>query len=132
MFSVATSIPRYTTNDEYRAIFKQLFEIPVEEEDDQDTVALIFENADINDKLDYIYEKTKDNAKFSELYRIGAGKLLSEDMTIGVAILFSFDYMYLFYKMLSIYLGDASVAACGGDDETIDELHTQLKQILSS
>jgi len=50
--------------------------------------------------MDKIYEKTKDNILFKNLYKIGASKMLSEDETIGQAVLFSYDYLKDFYLCL--------------------------------
>jgi len=50
--------------------------------------------------MDKIYDKTKDCKLFQKLYKIGASKMLSEDESIGQAVLFSYDYLKDFYLCL--------------------------------
>jgi hypothetical protein len=50
--------------------------------------------------LDCIYNKTRSEPRFIELYSLAAGTMISEDNTLGLAVLFSYDYFYLFNKCL--------------------------------
>jgi hypothetical protein len=50
--------------------------------------------------LDCIYSKTSSEPRFIELYSLAAGTMFSEDNTLGLAVLFSYDYFYLFNKCL--------------------------------
>ena len=50
--------------------------------------------------LDYIYSKTCLEPLFIELYSLAAGTMISEDNTIGLAVLFSYEYFYLFQKCI--------------------------------
>jgi hypothetical protein len=53
--------------------------------------------------LDFVFEKTFENALFQELYDIAAAKMISMDRSIGLAVLFSYDYMALFHRCLCCY-----------------------------
>ena len=56
--------------------------------------------------LDFIYESTKDNVYFQKLYDAGASKMLSDNREIGLAVLFSYDYMKYFHSCVVDYLED--------------------------
>lgn len=53
--------------------------------------------------LDKIYRVTSDNSDFMSLYKLAAAKMISMDHHIGIAILCSYDYLYLFYPLLCDY-----------------------------
>jgi hypothetical protein len=53
--------------------------------------------------MDFVYEKTFESALFQELYDIAASKMISMDRSIGLAVLFSYDYMALFHRCLCCY-----------------------------
>lgn len=81
---------KYTDDDEYRNCICQAFGA---------------ENSDYDDKtlstgLDYIYETTKSVPAFCDLYLIGAAKMMSTDLEIGMTITFSYDYFELFHLCL--------------------------------
>jgi hypothetical protein len=122
LFSTAAQISEYATDEEYRATFKQIFEIITDA--DPEDAEFIFENTAINDKLEYIFDQTKNDSRFNDIYTIAAGKMLSEDPTIGMYILFSFDYLYLFYNLLQKYNN--------GDDDATTTHYIKLKEILSA
>lgn len=46
--------------------------------------------------FDRIYQATKDNAQFQELYDLAAAQMISMDREIGLAILMTYDYLWLF------------------------------------
>jgi hypothetical protein len=54
-------------------------------------------------KMDEIYSKTKDNDLFMNIYKTAALRMFSEDPEIGLAVLFSYDYLPLFYLCLVEY-----------------------------
>ena len=50
--------------------------------------------------LDTVYLHTRAAPFFQRIYQIAAGKMLSEDPEIGLAVLFSYDYFALFHACL--------------------------------
>jgi len=56
--------------------------------------------------MDQVYEHTKSNALFNKIYLLAAAKFLSEDVSIGIAVLFSYDYLSCFFACLVDYLKD--------------------------
>lgn len=53
---------------------------------------LIYDEEAMNCGLNVIYSETKDDERFCELYRLAAGKFLTEDLEIGLCVLFTYDY----------------------------------------
>jgi hypothetical protein len=56
--------------------------------------------------LDYVFEKTKDNCLFGELYSSAAAAMFSIDHEIGLSVLFSYDYLALFHACLCNFFDD--------------------------
>jgi hypothetical protein len=107
----------YENNKSYRQCLRELFEmnkanyqekinaIKSREELDEETEDEISydDNAAVK-FMDEIHEQTKHHALFKNLYKIAAAKFLSEDESIGLVVLFSYDFMSLFVACLVDYL----------------------------
>jgi hypothetical protein len=74
--------------------------------------------------LDYVYESTSGNPWFQELYDSAAEKMISIDRSIGLSVLFSYDYFAGFHKCLCCYYEDPA----NFDDKSLAfiELKTSL------
>jgi hypothetical protein len=105
---------QYANDKEYRAIIRTLCnmtsnivalsqsdqdedidEITRDEWDfDQDAIAKLF---------NFIDSVTSKEPLFDEIYKKAAGFMLSEDSSIGLAVLFSYDYLTVFHPVLCDY-----------------------------
>jgi hypothetical protein len=107
----------YDNNKGYRQCLRELFqmnkanyqekinEIRSREELDEETEDEIsYDDSAAEKFMDEIYEKTKHNSLFKDIYKIAAAKFFSEDETIGLVVLFSYDFMSLFISCLVDYL----------------------------
>jgi hypothetical protein len=54
--------------------------------------------------MDEIYNATKNNDIFNELYDLAAATMFSTDRTIGQAVLLSYDYLCFFHNCLASFL----------------------------
>ena len=54
--------------------------------------------------MDEIYEKIQHDGLFRELLDHAAGKMMSLDPSIGLTILFSYDYFAAFHRCLCVFL----------------------------
>jgi hypothetical protein len=72
--------------------------------------------------LDRIYENTIHTRILQDLYKKAAAFLLSEDPSIGLAILFSYDYFELFHFVLCDYFQNKTI-----DQETPSVMNLQKK-----
>ena len=118
----------YSDDIGYRAAIRRLFSMSdaslLAVIDDVDPVSLDENQYDAeatNKTLNIIYAKTRDNAKFQEIYICAAGFMFSEDPEIGLAVLFSYDYLAVFHPFLCGVLQDRQDTA-----ESLNALRTKL------
>jgi len=104
---------KYTDNFEYRESMRQVFHMTptptiADDIDDESRDELLYDDSSISTGLDYIFDATKDVPAFSELFLVGAGRMLSNNKEIGLAVVFSYDYFELFHLCLRDYFADPS------------------------
>jgi hypothetical protein len=85
---------QYTNDDEYRECMIHVFHY-----DDTDENS---DNSYSTKLLDLIFEKT--SVHLREIYEKASAVIMMEDLDIGLAILFSYDYFSLFHLCLCDYL----------------------------
>ena len=131
------TVVEYSNSEEYRRCSRELFgmdpkvyekniaalENHNQEELDQETRdELAYDEAAVNKTVDYVLDCTKGVAEFEEVYKMAARRMMSEDPEIGIAILFSYDYMQRFHQCLvEFFQGRWSK-----DSESYRELTKQL------
>jgi len=105
----------YSSNMEYRDFLRDIFfmKLPTNPDnpDEIDDETLDENNYDenvISRTMDVLFELTKGNVLFQQLYVSAAAKMLSEQLDIGQAVLFSYDYLPLFYKCLGCFFKEPS------------------------
>lgn len=114
---ISTNNFQYNDNKGYRNSLRVLFNMDsnnymdkvneirsTEQLDDETEDEICYDEESSTKMMDLIYEKTKDNVLFHELYVLAAGRFLSEDPLIGEAVLFCYDYLQLFILCLVDYL----------------------------
>lgn len=57
-----------------------------------------------NDGITELYEKIKDQNEFKQLMEKASSMLFSTDLTAGLCVLYSYDYMYLMHDCVCKYL----------------------------
>ena len=101
---------QYTNDKEYRATIRTLCNMSsnilafAKSEDDIDEITRDewdFDQDAITKLFDFIYSTT--GKLFDEMYKKAAGFMLSEDPNIGLAVLFSYDYLMDFHPVLCDY-----------------------------
>ena len=78
----------FETREDYQHCFLSVFGI---EEFDESIIA---------EKTKALYEELKDNKDFINLLKQLAGKMMSEDVELGLFMLFSFDHIHDFLEIL--------------------------------
>jgi hypothetical protein len=123
----------YSNDEEYRQCMREIVGMNVETMkskfdglDDVSRDELLFDNDAAIKYLDFIYDETHKNSLFSEIYKIAAGFMLSTDQSFGVSVLFSYDYLDLFYKCLNEYFKNK--AAFSGENVAYVKLLAKLKR----
>lgn len=106
---------QYTNDKEYRATIRTLcnmssnvlaFAKSEEEVDDIDEITRDewdFDQDAITKLFDFIYSTTVKEPILNAIYKTAAGFMLSEDPNIGLAVLFSYDYLMDFHPVLCDY-----------------------------
>lgn len=54
--------------------------------------------------LDFIWHNTRQQQLFVDLYKLAAVEMMTEDLEVGLAILFSYDYLKYFYPVFREYM----------------------------
>ena len=85
---------QYTNDDEYRECIVRVFHYDDTADDSDDSYS--------SKLLDLIFEKS--SVQLKELYEKASAVMMMEDLDIGLAILFSYDYFSLFHLCLCDFL----------------------------
>lgn len=80
-----------------------------------------FDTDIINSKIDNLYEKIKDNSDFLNLLKNFANIYLSEDPSIGLYILFTYDILYIAHPCICEYLEKGEIS-----NENLNKLNKLL------
>jgi hypothetical protein len=107
-----TAISQYINNRSYREAIRQIIGMPdtqyihnSSDYDDEETGdEQYYDEIYMSMFLDKTYALTREHPIFKELYEIAAGKMLSLNPEIGLAVLMSYDYLYFFYGCLLDYI----------------------------
>jgi hypothetical protein len=103
----------YTTNNEYRRIFRQITQMDTSKYyddvqllpdlDDETVDEYNYDEHSVSVFIDRISALTIQHPLFQTLYDYAAAKMFSTDREIGITILLSYDYLVLFYPLLCLY-----------------------------
>jgi len=120
----------YTNDVEYRQTVRRLFCMISPKDtniDDLDEITRDEQDFDVDateSTMNEIYDKTKENPLFQQLYDSAAAKMISMDRSIGLAVLCSYDYLSMFHRCLCVYLKQPNEF-----NETSDEYVRLMKKM---
>jgi len=113
----------YSNSNEYRNFLRHLAKMDASnypvfgETDDEETLdEFLYDSDAMMNYMNAIFAITKQSPLFMKLYRLAAEKMLSTDPEIGLAIMYSYDYLDLFFPFLYMYLREQN-----------SELHTHFE-----
>lgn len=69
-----------------------------------------FNEAEMNNAIHNLYEKVKDSEQLKECMKKLASRFMSEDLELGLMILFAYDYMYLSHICINEYLETGQIS----------------------
>ena len=111
-FNIVT--PSYTNNEEYREVLRQLCFLRYpdtfpggdypEGTDPESCHEMTYDLENMTYALDFIWHNTRYHTLFVELYKLAAIEMMTEDLEVGLAILFSYDYLLYFYPVFREYM----------------------------
>lgn len=111
-YNYETTILPYTDGPEYRNELRRVFRMETpkvrtpEWDDDESWDEVNFDDASVTRALNFVMANTQDCEEFRELYERAAGFMISTDQSIGLSVLFAFDYFYDFHQLLRAYLSN--------------------------
>ena len=108
----------YSTTEEYRQVLRQIVrmdptkyysddQVNLDDSLDEETIdEFHYDDSAMSSYLDGVYKSTLSHPLFSRMYVSAAALMLSTNPEIGLAILFSYDYLGPFYLCYQSYLLD--------------------------
>lgn len=109
LYNINLAEIKYSNNTEYRDCLRKAFymtcdlEHLLEENPDYDDETIdeeLYNSEQSSNIINFIYEKTKDNNIFKKIYLHAAAKIISTSPDLGLVILFSYDFFYIFHNCL--------------------------------
>jgi hypothetical protein len=105
----------YTNDIEYRTFIQELFtmdHIPhlytgIQQQQDGDSD---YDDVAASIILDLIYNETNSLPDFNTLYVLAAATMISDDKSIGLAVLFSYTFANKFHECIISYIEDKSIS----------------------
>jgi hypothetical protein len=106
----------YTNDEEYRKSIRNLFQMKSDSypdivHSDIDEVSrdeLEYDENSAYSAMEYVFENTRNVPIFIAMYEQAASFMFSTDINIGMAVLFSYDYLLLFHNCLREYFASVS------------------------
>jgi len=112
LYNIKNMDSHYNDDISYRQCLRKMFEmiekVPHKEIDDITNDENNYDEQSMSKSMDIIYEKTRKNNLFKNLYQHGAEKMFSLDQEIGLAVLCSYDYFHLFHMCLKDFFDDST------------------------
>jgi hypothetical protein len=124
---------KYNTVTEFRECIRRLFSMSPENylsggayTDDEETRDEMAYDYDSSAKaMDKIYDLTKDNPVFKQLFLLAASKMMSMDDSLGLSILFAYDYLELFHQCMVAFL--TTPTSFNAETKCVAELKEKLR-----
>jgi hypothetical protein len=104
----------YIRNVLYQEDYLSIFFIDNKDNDDETKL--------LSKAIYNLYEKIKDSDVLKIFMKKAAGYIISEDLQLGLCILYSYDYMYLIHKCVSEYLDTGYISL-----DSMDRMNKILK-----
>ena len=115
-------IHMYSTTEEYRQVLRQIVHMDphkyysdnqlgladsLEDPLDKETLdEFHYDDQAMSNYLDGVYQSTQENPLFQRMYMSAAALMISTNTEIGLAVLFSYDYLDAFHLCYQSYLLD--------------------------
>ncbi len=80
----------------------------------------MYDEESVSNALANIYKATKDNVRFQSLYDLAAAQMISMDREIGLTVLMTYDYLWLFMACVDAHI----------EGREFDEPYNQLIHVL--
>lgn len=104
----------YNDNASYRQFLRTFFNMDVsniekdEDDDDESFDEILFDNDACKRSMETIFHNTKTVSEFIQVYEKAAARMFSTDPEIGLAILCSYDHLWLFKLVYDDFLENSN------------------------
>ena len=78
----------------------------IEDMDHETYDELLYDSDAMKNKMDEIYNNTKNDELWKSIYLSAAAKFFSTEESIGICILFTYDYFPFFYECYDVFLNN--------------------------
>ena len=121
MSLVPPQILPYTSNREYRQCLRRVLNMDADnykdsiqdlenalhdDFDEETRDEMEYDDASASKVMDAIFAATQNHPLFQELYELAAARMMSTDRNIGLAVLFSYDFLALFHACILVFTED--------------------------
>ena len=121
----------YTNNAEYRECIRKLFHMKYvwpsanlpDDLEEETRDEMNYDETQMTETLDKLYSLTEHHQLFQELYDLAAARMFSTDRPTGQAILLSYDFLWIFHKVMCVFLLSTHL-------EESNESYLELKRLL--
>jgi len=111
-YDITSPSIQYSNDIEYQELFRFIFynartqidKTTVHDNQEDNDDELFYDEKIVNHAIDELYQLTKRNVLFQNLYKKAAAKVMSMNKTIGQCILFSYDYFREFHPCICRFL----------------------------
>jgi len=125
----------YNSDDDYRGCFQNVFFSGIhdnnsnddnDDNDDETKQNDGYEKDKVDYAMEYLFNLTKDDPLFCNLYELAAAQMISTEKEIGQCILFSYHYFHLFHSCLCCFIQEKELTKnrLNGDVQTIESEQT--------
>ena len=87
--------------------------------EDMDDITLdeyMYDEEAVSNTVNSMYQKTKDDFRFQQMYDLAAARIISTDREMGIPVLMTYDFLWLFYECYTAYV----------ENRPFDDLNAQL------
>lgn len=119
----------YSSNQEFREHIRKAFRFDPKEKftyhgklaefedlDDESKDELMFDSKSLSTSMDILFKATENDSFFQDLYRHAAGRMFSESLEIGQAVVCSYDTFQLYYSCVWFYLHGGSSSLSSSEE----------------
>lgn len=99
---------QYENDFQYRKCLRNVFCMISRESLDKDLDEVTMDENNYDEEkskkaMDYVYSRTTNHPLFNHLYEKAAALMFSVDKSIGLCVLFSYDYLHCFHNCLKCF-----------------------------
>ena len=110
IFDISKDARSYYVDISFASSYSDILKDDDDEDEDEETMdELNYDSSVVEKGMEEIFNLTKQNSQFNELYLHAAGRMFSTDLTIGQAVICSYDTFYLYYTCIWHFINNKEI-----------------------